>query len=138
MIGTGLSRELGTGDVARIRTPQNGVPEAGNHETRIEKLPRMVFQLIRGWKTAEDFLNGIIALVEAGTALGVPTKQTINMIGGMGDIIDSSYQVGLARLLGWYEFRREKEFEDKSSRGLVIEIPAIVLELPSIDIPSIE
>ena len=61
--------------------------------------------------TAEDFLNGITALAEAGTALGVPIRQTTNMVGGKGDLIDGSYQVGLARLLGWSEFRAEKEFE---------------------------
>jgi len=67
--------------------------------------------------TNEDVFAALLAFAEAGTSLGIPVKQTVNMIGGMADIIEGSFAEGLARLSGWSEFRAEKEFKEESSKS---------------------
>jgi len=66
----------------------------------------------------EDYLDAVEGLAGAGTSLGLPTEQVLNISKGVADLLEGNAKNGIGQILGWSEYALGGEAEkDKKGEG---------------------
>ena len=92
-------------------------------EVPLYSIPRdadKAFKLIRDEEiTTEDVFSAIRGLAgSVGAIKGYPLKQSIDITTGIKEILESEYESGLAKFLGWSPYIAEKEVEKETTLKL--------------------